>query len=142
MNKYLFEYTFEYTKDPGNNYQTQILNIMKNRNTIIKSKESYKRKMDNPVASKLIPLIKLHKVGKPIRPLINAKTPPNYKISKLPSQIINHKMKFQYKYNIKNSIEFTEQLKKIRVNKNTKLYSFDISNMYTNIPTVSYTHLH
>lgn len=43
-------------------------------------------------------------------------------------------MKLPNKYNLKNSIELAEHLKNVHVNKNTKLFSFDISNMYTNIP--------
>ena len=42
--------------------------------------------------------------------------------------------KRQAKHNIKNSIEFTERLINVELNRNTKLYSFDISNTYTNIP--------
>ena len=34
----------------------------------------------------------------PIRPLISARTASNYKISKLLSQILKHKIKFQAKY--------------------------------------------
>ena len=56
-----------------------MLHILKNSNKIINSKESYKYKMDNPSAPKLNSLIKLHKIDKPIRPLINAKTAPNLK---------------------------------------------------------------
>ena len=64
--------------------------------------------MDNPCAPKLNSLIKLHKINKPIRPLINARTAPNYKISKLLTQILKHKIEHPAKYNIKNSIELTE----------------------------------
>ena len=53
----------------------------------------------NPSAPKLNFLIKLHNVDKPIT-LINARTSPNYKISKLQSQILKHKIKLQAKYNI------------------------------------------
>lgn len=34
----------------------------------------------------------------------------------------------------KNTYNLIEKLYNIHVNKNTKLYSFDINNMYTNIP--------
>ena len=46
-------------------------------------------------------LIKLQKIYKRIRPLINAKAAPNYKIFKLLSQILKHKVNIQYKHNIK-----------------------------------------
>ena len=57
--------------------------------------------MDIPNAPKLNSLIKLHNIDKPIRPLIIARTAPNYKISELLAQISNHKMHLPNKYNIK-----------------------------------------
>ena len=75
-------------KEPTNKYQTQITNMLKNSTQIINPKDSFKYKMDNPCAPKLNFLIKLHKINKPIRPIINARTAPNYKISKLLTQIL------------------------------------------------------
>jgi hypothetical protein len=37
-------------------------------------------------------------------------------------------------YNIQNSISLIENLKELEINENTKLCSFDITNIYTNIP--------
>ena len=61
-------------KDPTNKYQTQITNILENSTQIINPKHSFKYKIGNPCAPKLNSLIKLHKINKPITPLINART--------------------------------------------------------------------
>ena len=49
-------------------------------------------------------------------------------------QTLKQNIKRPGKYTIKNNIKLTEQLKNVKVNRDTKLYSFVISNMYTNIP--------
>jgi hypothetical protein len=41
-----------------------------------------------------------------------------------------------YTYNIQNSIQLLTDLKTIELNKDTILYSFDNTNMYTNIPKI------
>ena len=90
--------------------------------------------MDNPKQPKLNSLIKIHKKELPIRPLINSKTAPNYKLAKLITKELTNKLNLKYKHNIKNTINLTENLNTIHVTDNTKLYSRDITNMYTNIP--------
>ena len=107
---------------------------MKNNTHITNPKHSYLYKVDNPTAPKLNSLIKLHKPNQPIRPLINSKTAPNYKIAKHIAKLLKNKIKLNNNYTIKNSYHLTEHLKNIKVNENTKLYSFDVKNMYTNIP--------
>ena len=49
--------------------------------------------MDNACAPQLNLPIKLHKINKLIRPLINTRTASNYKIAKFLTQILKHKLK-------------------------------------------------
>jgi len=122
-------------KDPTSKFQTQISNLIKNNSSqVLNNKNKNIYKMDNPIAPKLNTLIKLHKTDKPIRPLINSKTAPNYKIGKIITKILKEKLQLENKYNIKNSIQLTENLINTQISSDTKLYSFDITNMYTNIP--------
>ncbi len=122
-------------KDPTSKFQTQISNLIKNNSSqVLNNKNKIICKMDNPIAPKLNTLIKLHKIDKPIRPLINSKTAPNYKIGKIITKILKEKLQLENKYNIKNSIQLTENLINTQISSDTKLYSFDITNMYTNIP--------
>lgn len=121
-------------KDPTNKYNTEINNILKTCDKVVDTKNKHKYIIDNPKPPKLNSLIKIHKKEHPIRPLINSKTSPNYKFAKIISKELKNKLKLNYTHNIKNTIKLTELLKTIPVTDNTKLFSFDITNMYTNIP--------
>ena len=79
-------------------------------------------------------LIKIHKTNNPIRPLINFKKAPTYKIAKILAQKLRNSKITTNEYNIKNSTELVQKLQKIKTNENTAFTSFDITNMYTNIP--------
>lgn len=63
-------------------FLSKISNIQNNSNLLINSKESYKYEMNISIAQKLNYLIKLQKIGKPIKPLINGRKARNYKIFK------------------------------------------------------------
>lgn len=89
-------------KDPTNNYQKLINNLIKiNKDIFNINDNQYKLKIDNPSPPKLNTLIKIHKIDKPIRPLINSKTSPNYKISKYITKTLKEKLQLTYKHNLK-----------------------------------------
>jgi hypothetical protein len=88
----------------------------------------------NPIAPNLYATIKLHKENMPIRPIINWKNAPAYEIAKQVSRTLHNYLQLPYTYNIQNSIQLMTDLKTIELNKDTRLCSFDITNMYTNIP--------
>jgi hypothetical protein len=74
--------------------------------------------------------IKLHKPGTPIRPVINWKNASAYELAKL---LQNH-LQLPYTYNIQDSKTLMTELETIEMDKNSRICSFDIKNMYTNIP--------
>ena len=80
-------------------------------------------------------MIKIHKTGAPIRPIINWTQAPAYKIAKKLFKLINNLTPHPYTFNVQNSIQLMEDLNNIPFNNGLKLVSFDISNMYTKIPT-------
>jgi hypothetical protein len=88
----------------------------------------------NPTAPNLHATIKLHKENKPIRPIINWRNAPAYEIAKQMSKTLHEYLQLPYTYNIQNSIQLMTDLKSIEINTNTRLCSFDITNMYINIP--------
>jgi hypothetical protein len=90
----------------------------------------------NLIAPNLYATIKLHKDNKPIRPIINWKNAPAYELAKQISKTIHNYLQLPYTYNIWNSIHLMTDLKTIKLNKNTRLCSFDITHMYTNIPKI------
>jgi sugar (pentulose or hexulose) kinase len=91
----------------------------------------------NPITPNLHTKIKLHKQKTPIRPMINWKNAPAYQQAKQLTKTLHNYLQLPYKYNVQNSIHLMTDLQAIQLNKDTRLCSFDIENMYTNIPEVS-----
>jgi hypothetical protein len=79
-------------------------------------------------------MIKLHKPQNPIRPIVNWKGSPSYKLAKFITSKLKEIIQLPNIYNIQNSINLIENLNKLDINEDTRLCSFNISNMYTNIP--------
>jgi hypothetical protein len=88
----------------------------------------------NPTLPKIRGLVKLHKEHTPIRPIINLCNSPAYNLGKFVSKYLNSILKLPNSFNVKNYIEFIKDLLDIPINANTIICSFDITNMYTNIP--------
>jgi hypothetical protein len=89
----------------------------------------------NPTAPKIRDLIKIHKEDSPIRPVVNWKNTPAYKLARSLVKKLQTHVALPYAFNIKNTIQLINGLKNIPFNQNLRLALFDISNMYTNIPT-------
>lgn len=79
-------------------------------------------------------LIKIHKENYPIRPLINFTPAPAYNVSKTITNFLKEKINLPNTYTIKNNKELTDNIQNTEITPNTRIYSFDITNMYTNIP--------
>jgi hypothetical protein len=81
-------------------------------------------------------LIKIHKDNVTIRPTVNWKESPAYKLLKFMVKTLQSYITLPYAFNPTNTHTLTKDLKEIKCGNNTKLASFDISNMYTNVPIV------
>jgi hypothetical protein len=89
----------------------------------------------NPSAPTIKGLIKLHKIDQPIRPVVNWRNAPAYKLAKLLSQTIRELTPLPYSFNIVNTTHLIQQLKQTPITPSTRFASLDTSNMYSNIPT-------
>ena len=89
----------------------------------------------NPKSPHIRGLIKVHKSDTPIRPIVNWTNAPAYNLAKQLVQFLNTHLPLPCAYNIKNTIHLINDLGEIPWNNNPCIASFDISNMYTNIPT-------
>jgi hypothetical protein len=78
--------------------------------------------------------VKLHKLNIPIRPLINWRNAPGYKLAKHLTKLLYNYLDLPYSYNVRNSTHLMTNLITIELNSDTRICSFDIENLYTNIP--------
>jgi hypothetical protein len=87
----------------------------------------------NPAPPNLHATIKLHKPNSPIRSIINWKKASAYELAKDLTQALRNYIHLPYTCNICNSIT---DLKTIEINKDTRICSFDIENMCTNVSKI------
>jgi hypothetical protein len=71
----------------------------------------------------------------PIRPVVIWQKAPAYKLTKWFSNLLPIYIPLPIQFNIKKSVHLMNDLIEITVNQNLRFVSFDIENMYTNIPT-------
>jgi hypothetical protein len=109
--------------------------------TIIPTTGKWKHKNLKPKPPQLRGLIKIHKPDTLICPIINWKTAPGYKIAKLVSDIIKYETPLPNTLNLQNSSQLMDELQQIPYGPNIRLASFDIKNMYTNVPTSTLPHI-
>jgi hypothetical protein len=90
----------------------------------------------NPTAPNLHATIKLHKHNIPIRTIINWTNAPAYKLVELLSKTLHSYLQLPYTHNVQNYVHLMTDPQTTELNKDMRLCSFDIENMYTNIPKI------
>jgi hypothetical protein len=123
------------TNDPTQNFQKGITKIINDCPLLIKKNEKWKYINLNPTAPNMSGLLKLHKLDSPIRPVVNWTQAPAYKLAKLLAKKLQLYLPLPYAFNVQNSAQLIKDLDEIPVDDNIRLISFDITNMYTNVPT-------
>jgi hypothetical protein len=103
--------------------------------TIIKNEHKWKLKSINPTSPVIKGLVKLHEENNSIRPVINMRTSPSYKLASFVSKQLSTLLQLPFSFNVKNSPQLIQDLSKLKFEPQFRMCSFDISNMYTNIPT-------
>jgi hypothetical protein len=101
---------------------------------------SYRREVEirvnlNPTAPTIRSLITIHKINSPIRPIINWRNAPAYKLAKLISKKLEMYIPLPYTFNTKNSVHLMNDLLEISNDQKKTFASFDITNTYSNDPT-------
>jgi hypothetical protein len=115
--------------------QRNIRTVINECNDIIPKDKKWKYTNLNPATPNIRGLIKIHKREAPIRPIVNWKTAPAYKLAKLLTKILQTYIPLPYSFNVKNNVQLIDDLADIPYNQKLRLASFNISSMYTNIPT-------
>ena len=88
----------------------------------------------NPTAPTIKGLIKLHKPEQPIRPVVNWRGAPAYKLARLFTKKIRHLASLPNTYNLENTTDLNTKLQNTSILPQFTLASLDITNLYTNIP--------
>jgi hypothetical protein len=89
----------------------------------------------NPSPPRMRGLIKIHKTESPIRPVVNWKNTPTYKLAKKLVEVLQTHTPLPYNFNIKNTAQLINDLTDIPYDHSLSLTSLNTTNMYTNIPT-------
>jgi hypothetical protein len=90
----------------------------------------------NPNPPSIKGLIKIHKTGAPIHPIINWQQAPAYSLAKLLSERIGRDLHLPFRFNIKNSMQLMSELREITpYTQKLCMAALDIVNTYTHIPT-------
>jgi hypothetical protein len=117
-----------------NKYQQHITKILQNSSLIKQRNKIIHLIQRKPKPPPLTAQIKTHKLGKPIRPVVNNIHAPASKISKFLAKELNDYLKLKNCYNVKNSITLANGLVKLKMHKSFSMTTFDIKNLYINIP--------
>lgn len=88
----------------------------------------------NAVCSKLYGLVKVHKSGFPIRPIVASIDSATYNLSKMYSDILKN-VTGKTNRSVLNSTELVKKLRRVRLPENYKLISLDVVSLFTNIPS-------
>ena len=87
-----------------------------------------------PAPPNLKTQLKLNKTDIPIRPLINKRTAPAYKLAKYLTKILIQPISLHNQYVVTNSTNLANELTKLEIHENHCLITFDIKDLYVNIP--------
>jgi hypothetical protein len=122
------------TKDPADKFQKTIRKTMQECNLIIDKHQIKHLTQKKPTPSNLKAKLKLHKEGIPIRPVINNRTAPTYKLAKHLTKTLNQYIELKNQYVVTNSTNLAMDLTKSEIHENHSLVTFDIKDLYVNIP--------
>jgi len=92
------------------------------------------KKKPNPSPSDTNAQLKLHKPGAPIRPVLNNRTAPSYKLAKKLNDILNKHLHLDYHYTTRNSTSLANDLINLTIKVKHRLITLDIKDLYVNIP--------
>ena len=120
--------------DPIIKYQKHVKESLKHCNMIINKKQTKFLTQNKTQAPKLKVQIKLHKPGNPVPPVVNNTNAPAHKLAKFLTKTLKEYLPLAYQYNV-NSTTLAQDLKQLKLNNNHRLITFDIKDLYVNIPT-------
>lgn len=124
----------EIKKDPTTKYQNNIKSAIKKIDLIMNNSDKLKIINMNPKAPNLRALPKIHKDNVPIRPIVNFRSAPGYKLSSFLQKYLKSNITLINNRSLSNSKQLINKIEGIKFDINSKMCSLDLVNMYTNIP--------
>lgn len=121
-------------KDPTIAYQRQLKNALKDTHLVLNAQEKRRLILMNPSAPTLKAFPKIHKDNIPIRPIINFRSAPSYKVSQFLQKYLKENYTFSNNRSIISSTEFAHKVSQSRLKNTHRMMSLDVINMFTNIP--------
>jgi hypothetical protein len=103
--------------DIMNKLQQNIQNKINKCDKIINTNNKWKYINMNLTAPQIHGTLKLHKQNKPIRPIVNWKESPGYKIAKHINTLLSETLKLPIAFNVKNTYQLTQALKNTKIMK-------------------------
>ena len=135
VNAFIANNSFHKTSnDITKKLQRDVRNRINECQNIIPKEERWKVINLNPTSPSIRGLIEIHKTETPIRPVVNWKNAPAYKLAGTLAKKLQTYVALPYCFNVKNATGLITDLQEIPYDQNLRLASFDITNMYTNIP--------
>jgi len=128
-------YNFQTTEtDPTKTFQSQVTKVVTDSKTLIPQEIKWKYVNMNPTAPTIKGLIKMHKPEHPIRPVVNWRGAPAYKLARLFTQKIKQLAPLPNRHNVDNTRDVIKNLNDTSTLPHYTLASLDITNLYTNFP--------
>ncbi|KAI5724687.1 hypothetical protein M8J77_005960 [Diaphorina citri] len=120
-------------RDPTKENLKSVKEIIKFSTIIPENKKRYltSHKISAP---KFNPILKTHKPDKPIRPLIDSRYAPCYRLAKYLQNLLQNNANLNSESHLTNGYQYTNKVKDLKIPSNSKLVSFDVVDMYTSIP--------
>jgi hypothetical protein len=119
--------------DPTKQFQTDVKEAIKTCNLIIPPNHQKFLTQMKPAAPELNAYIKTHKPNHPIRPVINNIKAPAYKTARYLNKTINNHITLPNTYSIRNTADIAAELILLQLNKQHRLMTLDIKDLYVNI---------
>ena len=122
-------------------FQKEVKHTLKKCKIVINTDEIWRLTSMNPQTPILKGLMKIHKDGMPIRPVVDYSQAPAYKLAKKLTNILETYTPLPYAFNIQNSIQLMKDVSEIPFVPDLRLASLDVSDMYSNVPTDELEHI-
>ncbi|GFG32294.1 hypothetical protein Cfor_02691, partial [Coptotermes formosanus] len=95
----------------------------------------------HPVPPTLTARLKIHKPNIPIRPVVNNFNAPSYKVARFMAKNLKDYLNLPNTYNTINSHALAQDISKLTINEHCKLVTYDIQDLYVNIPIGETLHI-